>query len=205
MMALLSFCYLFGWELGLLLSTVIVVHEAGHVAAMLMVGVGVWHLPHSLLWWCRRPQDSLSDGGPTRLRRADGARFEPHSDAWPLRHLQGDRRHSSTAGSGDVCRHQCRQPVADLSSRWWADPQCAYRLGEPEIGADRSLDRNPDWSRLGHISAIIPDRHSVPAVCAALTSSQTIELERLSFAGGIALPLASITTFVVYVFVINAA
>jgi hypothetical protein len=40
-MALLSFCYLFGWKLGLLLSTVIVVHEAGHVAAMLMVGVGV--------------------------------------------------------------------------------------------------------------------------------------------------------------------
>jgi Zn-dependent protease len=37
-----------------------------------------------------------------------------------------------------------------------------------------------------------------------LTSSQTIELERLSFAGGIALPLASIATFVLYVFVISA-
>ena len=36
----------------------------------------------------------------------------------------------------------------------------------------------------------------------SLTNSQTIELERLSFAGGIALPLASIATFAVYVFVI---
>jgi hypothetical protein len=39
--AILSFWYLFGWKLGLLLSVVVVVHEAGHVAAMLMTGVGV--------------------------------------------------------------------------------------------------------------------------------------------------------------------
>ena len=38
-----------------------------------------------------------------------------------------------------------------------------------------------------------------------LTSSQTIELERLSFAGGIALPFASIAAFVLYVLVVNAA
>jgi hypothetical protein len=37
-----------------------------------------------------------------------------------------------------------------------------------------------------------------------LTSSQTIELERLSFAGGIALSLAAIATFVLYIFVISA-
>jgi Zn-dependent protease len=39
--ALLSFCYLLGWKLGLLLAAVIVLHEAGHAAAMLMIGVGV--------------------------------------------------------------------------------------------------------------------------------------------------------------------
>jgi Zn-dependent protease len=39
--ALLSFCYLFGWKLGLLLALVTIIHEAGHVAAMLMTGVGV--------------------------------------------------------------------------------------------------------------------------------------------------------------------
>jgi hypothetical protein len=39
--ALLSFCYLLGWQLGLLLSVVVAVHEAGHVVAMLMTGVGV--------------------------------------------------------------------------------------------------------------------------------------------------------------------
>jgi Zn-dependent protease len=37
-----------------------------------------------------------------------------------------------------------------------------------------------------------------------LTSNQTIELERLSVAGGIALPLASIATFVLYILVISA-
>ena len=40
-LALLSFCYLFGWKSALLLSIVIAVHEAGHAAAMLMTGVGV--------------------------------------------------------------------------------------------------------------------------------------------------------------------
>ena len=39
--ALLSFCFLLGWKLGLLLGGVIVLHEAGHVVAMLAVGVGV--------------------------------------------------------------------------------------------------------------------------------------------------------------------
>lgn len=40
-LALLSFCYLFGWQSALLLSIVIAVHEAGHAVAMLMTGVGV--------------------------------------------------------------------------------------------------------------------------------------------------------------------
>src|SRR5262249_17533701 len=39
--ALLSFCYVFGWKAGLLLAIVVVLHEAGHAAAMLMAGVGV--------------------------------------------------------------------------------------------------------------------------------------------------------------------
>ena len=39
--ALLSFCYLFGWQSALLLSIIIVLHEAGHAVAMWMVGVGV--------------------------------------------------------------------------------------------------------------------------------------------------------------------
>lgn len=37
-----------------------------------------------------------------------------------------------------------------------------------------------------------------------LSGSHTIELERLSFGGGVALALASIATFVLYVFVITA-
>jgi Zn-dependent protease len=39
--ALLSFCYLFGWKEGLLLTVVIVLHELGHALAMLMAGVGI--------------------------------------------------------------------------------------------------------------------------------------------------------------------
>lgn len=41
LLALLSFCYLFGWKEGVLLAIVVAIHEAGHVAAMLMAGVGV--------------------------------------------------------------------------------------------------------------------------------------------------------------------
>jgi Zn-dependent protease len=39
--AILSFWYLWGWQLALLLSLAVVAHEAGHAAAMQMVGVGV--------------------------------------------------------------------------------------------------------------------------------------------------------------------
>ncbi|MCJ9702026.1 metalloprotease [Bradyrhizobium sp. SHOUNA76] len=40
-LALLSFCYLFGLKSALLLSIVIALHEAGHAVAMLTTGVGV--------------------------------------------------------------------------------------------------------------------------------------------------------------------
>src|SRR5258708_21149618 len=39
--ALLSFWYLFGWQDALLLVVVVALHEAGHAAAMRMVGIGV--------------------------------------------------------------------------------------------------------------------------------------------------------------------
>jgi Zn-dependent protease len=39
--AVLSFWYLFGWQDALLLAAVVVLHEAGHAAAMLMVGMKV--------------------------------------------------------------------------------------------------------------------------------------------------------------------
>ncbi|MBR1202465.1 MULTISPECIES: hypothetical protein [unclassified Bradyrhizobium] len=39
--ALLSFWYLVGWKAALLLTVVVVLHEAGHAAAMLMAGVSV--------------------------------------------------------------------------------------------------------------------------------------------------------------------
>jgi Zn-dependent protease len=45
---LLSFWYLVGWELALLLSVVIMVHELGHAAAMRMVGIevrGIYLIP----------------------------------------------------------------------------------------------------------------------------------------------------------------
>ena len=40
-LAILSFWYLLGWQLGLFLTAAIVLHEAGHAAAMVMTGVGV--------------------------------------------------------------------------------------------------------------------------------------------------------------------
>jgi hypothetical protein len=40
-LALLSFWYLLGWQQALLLAAVVVLHEAGHAAAMRMVGIEV--------------------------------------------------------------------------------------------------------------------------------------------------------------------
>jgi Zn-dependent protease len=41
LVALLSFWYLLGWQQALLLAAIVVLHEAGHVAAMRMVGIEV--------------------------------------------------------------------------------------------------------------------------------------------------------------------
>ena len=78
------------------------------------------------------------------------------------------------------------------------------------LGSD---PRRTNWHRCGKrfSSSLIPFDYAfigIPFLLFALqrylTSNQTIELERLTFAGGTALSLASIATFVLYIFVISA-
>ena len=203
--ALLSFCYLFGWKLGLLLSIVIVVHEAGHVAAMLMTGVGVrgiYLIPFF--------------GGaavPRTAYRTEGrlgfiALMGPGLSLIPTVGLLVMYR-----ATGDL---QLRQAVEMFAVINAANLLPIYLL-------DGGLILNALIGSVSRTSALIVGWIGVlvglglaiylqsfligiPFLLFALqrylSGGQTLELERLSFGGGLALALASIAAFVLYVFVI---
>ena len=206
-MALLSFCYLFGWKLGLLLSTVIVVHEAGHVAAMLMVGVGV-HGIYLIPFF----------GGaavPKTAYRTEGrlgfvALMGPGLSLIPTLGLLAIYR-----ATGDTHLRQAAEMFAFINA---ANLLPIYPLDGGLIlnaligSVSRKSALIAVWigilTGLGLAIYLQSFLIGIPFLLFALqrylASSQTIELERLSFAGGIALPLASIATFVLYVLVISA-
>jgi Zn-dependent protease len=205
--ALLSFCYLFGWKLGLLLTVVIVLHEAGHVAAMLMTGVGVrgiYLIPFF--------------GGaavPKTAYRTEGrlgfiALMGPGLSLVPTLGLFAIYR-----ATGDI---QLRHAV-----EMFAVVNAANLL--PIYPLDGGLILNALIGSVSRKSALVVGWIGVlvglglaiylqsfligiPFLLFALqrylSGGQTVELERLSVAAGIALALALIATFVLYVFVITA-
>jgi Zn-dependent protease len=203
--ALLSFCYLFGWKLGLLLSIVIVVHEAGHVAAMLMTGVGVrgiYLIPF------------FGDAAvPRTAYRTEGrlgfiALMGPGLSLIPTVGLLAMYR-----ATGDL---QLRQAV-----EMFAVVNAANLL--PIYPLDGGLILNALIGSVSRTSALIVGWIGVlvglglaiyfqsfligiPFLLFALqrylSGGQTVELERLSVGGGFALALASIAGFILYVVVI---
>jgi Zn-dependent protease len=204
--ALLSFWYLFGWKLGLLLSVVIVVHEAGHVAAMLLVGVGVrgiYLIPFF--------------GGaavPKTAYRTEGrlgfiALMGPGLSLIPTLGLLATFRET-----GDIYLWRAAEMFAVINA---ANLLPIYPLDGGLIlnaligSVSRKSALIAGWigvlAGLGLAVYLQSFLVGIPfllfALQRCLTSSQTIELERLSFAGGIALALASIATFVLYVVVID--
>jgi Zn-dependent protease len=205
--ALLSFWYLFGWKLGLLLSAVIVLHEAGHVAAMLMVGVGVrgiYLIPFF--------------GGaavPKTAYRTEGrlgfiALMGPGLSLIPTLGLLAMFR-----ATGDIDLRQAAEMFAIINA---ANLLPIYPLDGGLIlnaligSVNRKSALIAGWigvlAGLGLAIYLQSFLIGIPFLLFALqrylSSSQTIELERLSLAGGIALALASIATFALYVFAINA-
>jgi Zn-dependent protease len=204
--ALLSFWYLFGWKLGLLLSAAIVLHEAGHAAAMLVVGVGVrgiYLIPFF--------------GGavvPKTTYRTEGrlgfvALMGPGLSLIPTIGLL-----AAFLATGDVDLREAAEVFAIVNA--------ANLL--PIYPFDGGLILNALIGSVSRKSALIAGwigiltglglaiylqsfLIGIPFLLFALqrylTISRAIELERLTFAGGIALALASIATFVLYVFIID--
>jgi Zn-dependent protease len=204
--ALLSFWYLFGWKLGLLLSAAIILHEAGHAAAMLMVGVGVrgiYLIPFF--------------GGavvPKTTYRTEGrlgfvALMGPGLSLIPTIGLL-----ATFLATGDVDLQEAAEMFAIVNA---ANLLPIYPLDGGLIlnaligSVSRKSALIAGWigilTGLGLAIYLQSFLIGIPFLLFALqrylTSSRTIELERLSFAGGIALALASIATFVLYVFVIK--
>lgn len=203
--ALVSFGYWLGWESGLLLAVVIVLHEAGHAAAMLLAGVGVrgiYLVP--FFGGAAVPKTTYRTEGrlgfvalmgpapsliPTlallaMYRAAGGAQLREAVEMFavinaanllPIYPLDGGLILNALVGS--VSRKSA------LIVAW--------------IGLLTGLGLALYWQSL-----LIGIPFLLFALQRYLSGGQTIELERLSFGGGVALALASIVTFVLYVFVI---
>jgi Zn-dependent protease len=205
--ALLSFWYLFGWKLGLLLTAVIVLHEAGHVAAMLMVGVGVrgiYLIP--FFGGAAVPKTAYRTEG----RLGFVALMGPGLSLIPTIGLLAMLR-----ATGDTELRQAAEMFAIINA---ANLLPIYPLDGGLIlnaligSVSRRSALIVGWigllAGLGLAIYLQSFLIGIPFLLFALqrylSSSQTIQLERLSFAGGIVLALASIATLVLYVFVISA-
>ncbi len=207
MMALLSFCYLFGWGLGLLLSTVIVVHEAGHVAAMLMVGVGVrgiYLIP--FFGGAAVPKTAYRTEGRLGFvaLMGPGLSLVPTLGLFAMYRATGDSRLGQAAEAFAVINAANLLPIYPLDG--------GLILNALVGSVSRKSALIAAWigilAGLGLAIYLQSFLIGIPFLLFALqrylASSQTVQLERLSLAGGIALPFAAITAFILYVLVINA-
>ena len=206
--ALLSFWYLFGWKLGLLLSTVTVVHEAGHVAAMLMVGVGVrgiYLIP--FFGGAAVPKTAYRTEGRLGFVALMGPALSliPTLGLFAMYRATGDIRLGQAADVFAVINAANLLPIYPLDG--------GLILNALIGSVSRKSALIAAWigilTGLGLAIYLQSFLIGIPFLLFALqrylTSSQTIELERLSFPGGIALPFASIAAFVLYFLFINAA
>jgi Zn-dependent protease len=207
MMALLSFCYLFGWKLGLLLATIIAVHEAGHVAAMLMVGVGVrgiYLIP--FFGGAAVPKTAYRTEGRLGFvaLMGPGLSLIPTLGLLAIYRATGDNHLLEAAEAFAVINAANLLPIYPLDG--------GLILNALMGSVSRKSALIGGWigilAGLGLAIYLQSVLIGIPFLLFALqrylSSSQTIELERLSLAGGTALALASIATFALYVLVINA-
>ncbi len=202
--AILSFWYLFGWWEGLLLSVVVVVHEAGHATAMLMTGVGVrgiYLIP--FFGGAAVPKTAYR----TEARLGFIALMGPGLSLIPTLGLVAMFR-----STGEIHWRQAAEMFAVINA---ANLLPIYPLDGGLIlnaligSVNRKAARIAGWigvlAGLGLAVYLQSFLIGIPFLLFAVQryylGSQTIQLERLSFAGGIALALASIATFVLYVWI----
>lgn len=205
--ALLSFWYLLGWKLGLLLTVVIVLHEAGHAAAMLMVGVGVrgiYLIP--FFGGAAVPKTTYRTEG----RLGFVALMGPGLSLIPTLGLLAMYRATGEAQLWQAVEMFAVINAANLLPIYPLDGELILNalIGSVSrrsalivawIGLLAGLGLAIYWQ-----SFLIGIPFLLFALQRYLSGSQTIGLERLSFGGGVTLALASIATFVLYVFVIMA-
>jgi len=206
-LAFLSFCYLFGWKEGVLLSIVVAIHEAGHVVAMMMAGVGVrgiYLIPFF--------------GGaavPKTAYRTEGrlgfiALMGPGFSLIPTLGLLAMYR---TNGSPELLQAAQMFAIINAANLLPIYPLDGGLILNALIGSvSRSFAQIVGW--IGVLvglglafyfqSFLIGIPFLLFALQRYLSNSKTFQLERLTVAGGFALAGASIATFGLYLYVIAA-
>jgi Zn-dependent protease len=206
--ALASFWYLFGLKIAGLLSLIVAVHEAGHVAAMLMVGVGVrgiYLIPFF--------------GGavvPKTAYRTEGrlgfiALMGPAMSLVPTFALMAML---PATGKSDLRLTVQLFAFINASNLLPIYPLDGGLILNALIGSvSRKVALIVGWIGVlaGLVLAIYLQSFliGVPLLLVALqrylAGHQTIQLQRLSLASGTMLAAASLATFVAYIFVIKAS
>lgn len=204
---LLSFCYLFGWELGLLLAIVVVLHEMGHVAAMLMAGVGVrsiYLIP--FFGGAVVPKTAYRTEGRLGFiaLMGPGLSIVPTLGLFALYRVTGNIQFKEATEMFAVVNAANLLPLYPLDGGLILNAligsvsrQFALIVGWIGVLAGLGLG-------IYFHSFLIGIPFFLFALQRYLSGSRTLELERLSFFGGLALAVASIATFALYVFVVMA-
>ena len=206
-LALVSFWYLLGWKLGLLLTVVIVLHEAGHAAAMLMVGVGVrgiYLIP--FFGGAAVPRTTYRTEGRLGFvaLMGPGLSLIPTLALFAMYRATGEAQLREAVEMFAVINAANLLPIYPLDGGLILNALIGSvsrksALIAGWIGVLTGLGLAIYWQ-----SFLIGIPFLLFALQRYLSGSQTIELERLSVGGGVALALALIATFVLYVFVITA-
>jgi Zn-dependent protease len=199
--AFLSFCYLLGWQLGLLLSIVVAVHEAGHVAAMLMTGVGVrgiYLIP--FFGGAAVPRTAYGSEGRLGFIALMGPGFSliPTLGLWAMYSANGSPELLQAAQMFAIINAVNLLPIYPLDG--------GLVLNALIGSVSRKVALVVGWAGvlIGLALAVYMTSFliGIPFLLFALqrylTNHQLTQLERLSLRGGIALALAAISVFALY-------
>jgi Zn-dependent protease len=205
--ALLSFCYLLGWREGLLLAIVVVLHELGHALAMLMTGVGIrgiYLIP--FFGGAAVPRTAYRTAG----RLGFIALMGPAFSLVPTLVVLAMFRSTGSIDLRKAAEMFALINVANLLPLYPLDGGQIFNALAGSVSQRAALVTG--WigilAGLGLALYLQSFLIGIPFLLFALqrylAGGKPMELERLSLAGGIALALASIATFVVYVLVVTA-